>query len=245
MLAAAKKPSLGIMINNEYGELPASRMQIDNPGTKTVPMGYSFATNQKLAPAPSAYQGFGRLDLSRSLPLLGDQLGWQLQVVDMVAIVSRQTLRYKVQILQYKVQVTGQGPLIVVLSWYDYPSFPGASGRLLINDLDLTLTNPDSTSTWGGNQGPKPITQQLVQRDNVNNIEKIILEAPKAGAYTIRVNGNILNGNLPPTAFSLPPTAYRLPPTAYRLPPTAYRLPPTAFSLPPSAFSLPPSAHLS
>lgn len=50
--------------------------------------GTSVNTGLPLAPPPNFVQGFGRLDLSRSVPLAGNQYGpvWALQVADMVEV---------------------------------------------------------------------------------------------------------------------------------------------------------------
>eukprot|EP00798_Chlamydomonas_sp_ICE-L_P010171 gene10171-8076_t len=111
--------------------------------------GYSMATAYPILPAPSSHQGFGRVDLSRSLPLAGDAKGWKLQVHDMVPIDSQMEFTYEVE-------CTGGGPLIVVLSWYDYWSFGGVGGKLLINDLDVASLA--ATFASNGLQGRHTVT---------------------------------------------------------------------------------------
>jgi len=80
-----------------------------------------------LEPAPSFKQGFGRVNLTRSLPLRDS--GWRIQVVDMAPLTQGEVDRYCV--------TASGGPLSITLAWYDYPGSPAAGGSMLVNDLDL------------------------------------------------------------------------------------------------------------
>jgi subtilisin family serine protease len=79
-------------------------------------------------------------------------------------------------------------PLTVTLVWTDYPSTP-AAGVNLVNDLDITLTDPNST-TWYPNG--------LATYDRKNNVEVIDLSSPLAGEYTVTISGyNVPQGPQP------------------------------------------------
>jgi hypothetical protein len=79
-------------------------------------------------------QGYGRVHLGRSLPLASSTLGWNLTVVDR-AVFNDTSSNHT-----YTVQATGQGPLIVVLSYVDWPgSTPPQEGYVLVNNLDLVV----------------------------------------------------------------------------------------------------------
>lgn len=79
-------------------------------------------------------------------------------------------------------------PLKITLVWSDYPGTPVADGGL-VNDLDLTLTAPNGTTTYpnGGTSA-----------DRINNVENIDLASPSTGVYTATVRGyNVPHGPQP------------------------------------------------
>jgi hypothetical protein len=80
-----------------------------------------------LEPAPSFKQGFGRVNLTRALPL--KENGWRMQAVDLAPLAQGETHRYCIT-------ATG-GPLSITLNWYDYPGSPSSGGSALVNNLDL------------------------------------------------------------------------------------------------------------
>jgi subtilisin family serine protease len=69
--------------------------------------------------------------------------------------------------------------LTVTLVWTDYPSTP-AAGVNLVNDLDVVLTDPDSTMHFPNGLGTY---------DRVNNVEVIDLSSPLTGEYTVTISG--------------------------------------------------------
>ncbi|MDK2463288.1 MAG: S8 family serine peptidase, partial [Candidatus Korarchaeota archaeon] len=73
-------------------------------------------------------------------------------------------------------------PLRVTLTWADPPQWaPGVPA--LINDFDLQVIAPDGT-TYNGNDLTPSYDDQ---RDGVNNVERVVIETPMTGKYTIRV----------------------------------------------------------
>jgi len=85
-------------------------------------------------------------------------------------------------------QKNSASPLTVTLVWTDYPSTPAASVNL-VNDLDLTLTDPSSTIYYPNG---------LSTYDRTNNVEVIDLSSPMAGEYTITISGyNVPQGPQP------------------------------------------------
>jgi subtilisin family serine protease len=130
---------------------------------------------------PNVHQGFGRVDLRKTLPIPGDPSGFTLQFVDvnrgdpkaLNAEVSSETAWRK------RVRVDGGRPLRVTLCWTDHP----AHG--LQNHLDLVVTPPDGGSISGNNglnRGP------WAKRDRFNNVERIEVESPTPGEWTVLVN---------------------------------------------------------
>lgn len=58
----------------------------------------------------------------------------------------------------YTVQHSGVGPLIVVVTWWDWPAIPTLLPKL-INDLDLKVTGPfkpSEQSSAGGEEASPP-----------------------------------------------------------------------------------------
>lgn len=145
--------------------------------------GVAARDGRPLDPPPSVLQGFGRLDLSRSLPLVGNAYGpiWNLQVLDWATVTAAG------QSHTVSLASTG-GPFIACLVWYDYPA-AGPAAVTLVNDLDLQVTltplRGDPTEYFG-NMGVGP--------DRLNTVERVaVANAPAGAAINVTV-----------TAFSLP-----------------------------------------
>ncbi|HUV04373.1 MAG TPA: S8 family serine peptidase [Armatimonadota bacterium] len=93
-------------------------------------------------------------------------------------------------------------PLRITLVWTDYWASVSASPAL-VNDLDLVVTLPDSSTRRGNGT-----------TDRLNNVEGVDINSPMPGTYTVTISGyNIPDG---PQAFALvvsgdigppPPTA--------------------------------------
>ncbi|KAG2442839.1 hypothetical protein HXX76_002918 [Chlamydomonas incerta] len=119
--------------------------------------GLAFSTLQPLQPAPSAYQGFGRLDLATALPLTSDPPSAtvaassaltsvcagggepSLQLVDLAAFAAEGEEHV------YQLQALGGGPVVVTLVWADAPA-DLLSAVALVNDLDLQVTHTPSAA---------------------------------------------------------------------------------------------------
>eukprot|EP00798_Chlamydomonas_sp_ICE-L_P023190 gene23190-30402_t len=130
------------------------------------------------------FQGYGRLDLSRSLPLHGDNMGWKLQVKDLAKIKPHMETKYEVF-------TTGLGPLIVVLTWYDPPGHPAAM-HSIVNDLDLKVEGVEEGDVWTGNRGHVPRDDLIF--DKMNTVEKVYIAKPKNGTYIISVLSSLIFG---------------------------------------------------
>ncbi|MGA1873786.1 MAG: S8 family serine peptidase [Thermoplasmatota archaeon] len=74
--------------------------------------------------------------------------------------------------------------LLLTLVWTDYPGYNSSSTKL-VNDLDLVLVGPDGV-TYNGNDVLAPFDDHV---DSVNNVERIIIEKPRLGKYTVSVIG--------------------------------------------------------
>ncbi len=77
--------------------------------------------------------------------------------------------------------------------WADPAATNGAS-TALINDLDLVVTSPSSTTylPWILNPAPNATTLNApatTGADHLNNMEQVLINNPSAGNYTINING--------------------------------------------------------
>ncbi|HEX3043274.1 MAG TPA: S8 family serine peptidase [Bacillota bacterium] len=87
-------------------------------------------------------------------------------------------------------------PFKVTLVWTDYPASTSAS-KVLVNDLDLSVTTPGGT-VYFGNDFTSPYNSSA---DRLNNVENVFITSPATGTYTVTVSGyNIPQG---PQPFSL------------------------------------------
>jgi hypothetical protein len=128
--------------------------------------------------APDLSVGYGRILADSVLYFAGDQRG--LLLADMTAGLGHG------RSIEYQVNVVHGMPLEVSLCWTDYPGAPFA-GRELVNDLDLTVTNGDST--YRGNSYTSGWSNRAPIRDSLNVEEAVRIANPPAGLWTIRIEG--------------------------------------------------------
>ena len=90
----------------------------------------------------------------------------------------------------------GSGPFKATLVWNDpAPAMlpgPGLDDAfsVLINDLDLLVTGPGGTYyPWTLNPGVPTAAAVRSGPNSVDNVEQVLIDAPGAGLYTVRVNG--------------------------------------------------------
>ncbi|MDQ1437530.1 MAG: hypothetical protein QOK43_1159 [Acidimicrobiaceae bacterium] len=167
---------------------------------------------------PSAGQGFGLVNLDNSLFLPNDPT--TLWVKD----VWRDTYNGKLvnpadatvgnpeaftgpsaspQVKSYDIAVEAGQPLTVSLAWIDAPSLASGTPQAapaLINNLDLTVTDPGGNVYRGNNfntvatpKAPDYETPAGGSADTKNNVEKVRLAAPVSGTYTVKVTAPSLN----------------------------------------------------
>ncbi len=94
-----------------------------------------------------------------------------------------------------QIQASGSAPLWVTICWNDpYGTIPAASlnprDPRLKNDLDLTITDEQGTVYYPYKLNPdSPASAATTDsRNDVDNVEKVYIESPSAGTYTITVN---------------------------------------------------------
>jgi len=118
---------------------------------------------------PGCQQGWGRVDLSKSLPIETDSSSpSNIVTQDNQAVAEASEWRRRIR-------VQSGEELRITLTWYDEP--PSVlSQPFLVNDLDLEARG----ETW---------TRPLVRRDDRNNVERIIMPDPPSEDVDIVVKG--------------------------------------------------------
>lgn len=85
----------------------------------------------------------------------------------------------------------GARRLKILLYWHDKEALPNAA-TTLVNDLDLTVTEPGigTHQPMVLNATPAGVNLPATEgADHTNNIEQVVIENPTAGSYSIAVNG--------------------------------------------------------
>ncbi len=145
---------------------------------------------------PNNEQGFGRVLLSKVLPISAESDTFRTQVVDGTAgLLTGDDVATIFHL-------SAVGPAKFVLTWNDYPGTIGAT-KALVNDLDLEVTAPTGTVYRGNHFAPFAQGQSLPGGtfDATNVEEAVILRNAAAGDWTVRVIGS--NVPVGPQPFAL------------------------------------------
>ncbi|GLI65615.1 hypothetical protein VaNZ11_009181 [Volvox africanus] len=127
-------------------------------GARSLEGGFAGNGGFFLGAAPDGYQGWGRLDLSRMLPLPNyTSPFFRVSVADF-GVINQGDYIYLAG-----VEATGTGPIFAALVWHDYPASP-ASKKNLVNDLDFGYTI----------NGGSYIRTRI---DSTNNVERVELSS--------------------------------------------------------------------
>jgi subtilisin family serine protease len=139
-----------------------------------VPLAGQY-TPPEVGAVPNRDEGWGRVNLEQSLfPSDPSKLEFHDSVEDAVGTGEQRNYAFSV--------INTSVPLRATLAWTDYPSTPMSGG--LVNQLHLSITAPDGTTTPGGPEN--------------NNVQQVILNSPQMGIYTVRVSGlNIPTETIP------------------------------------------------
>lgn len=150
---------------------------------------------------PNYHQGFGRLDMGRTLPR-ADADSFRLRFVDTLADPGRNFTETGQRRL-WRLKTDADGELRFCLTWTDFP----ASG--LQNSLLLLIDEVGTSRKWSSNQGiwqavklPTALSRILVvSRDPRNNVQTVRVPDAVAGEYLVSVvASNIL---FTPQSFAL------------------------------------------
>jgi serine protease AprX len=129
---------------------------------------------------PNFHQGFGRLDLRRTLPVPGDASGLKLVFAD-VDRNSDEALKKEIphrSVWKRTLQVEAGLPFRVTIAWTDRP----AHG--LQQSLDLVVLGPDGKRKSGN---PDLVRVPGQKSDHFNNLQQVTVEDPQPGEYRIQL----------------------------------------------------------
>ena len=128
---------------------------------------------------PNYHQGFGRLDLTASLPDPGGPAS--LQFLDDWGAGATTKFDEPGQQVTVSLDVGDAAALRVCLVWDD----PAAQAAQ--NILNLHVTNDDTGETWTGNADADGHHRAAGVADSSNTVQAVHVEAPEAGRYDIAV----------------------------------------------------------
>ncbi|TET91725.1 MAG: hypothetical protein E3J35_01440 [Methanomassiliicoccales archaeon] len=142
---------------------------------------------------PNNSQGWGRPLLDNVLYFPGDTRK-TISIDQTAGLITGDVVEYNFKVMSNSV------PLRVMLVWSDYPGTLGAS-TILVNDLDLAVTDPDG-NTYKGNVFSIPFTTSQSRTgglfDHENPTEGVHLWHPKAGVYNVQITAyNVPKGPQP------------------------------------------------
>ena len=143
-----------------------------NGARNMAPGQYLSGSKQEIATArPDKSQGWGHVDLYNTLQPASNQF---LNLVDTNSLSTGQTNTFTLT-----VSATSTNKFILTMAYADYWGTAG-SGKILVNDLDLTVRKPGGTTLYANSR---------TNLDATNNVEMIEFAADESGTYTVKVVG--------------------------------------------------------
>jgi serine protease AprX len=134
-------------------------------------------------PIPNVHEGWGRINIDSATD--GNEKFFDVSA----GLATNASKTYDVTL--------GGGPLKVSLAWSDYAAAANAAVTL-VNNLNLTVTAPNGTTTYLGNVFSGGWSATGGSADARNNVENVYIQAPTAGTWKITVTGtNVPQGPQP------------------------------------------------
>jgi len=146
-------------------------LEIKNPSSALI-KALLINGARPLEGGPSA-EGFGIIDAAATILALEES---SFKLLDSEAVKEGETLEYSIDIADIK------GAFKASLSWIDPPAAAGTDAAL-INNLDLTVKDPDGNLIYGND------FKKQGKMDSKNNTEQVYIDNPQKGQYIITVKG--------------------------------------------------------
>ncbi|MDY0084266.1 MAG: S8 family serine peptidase, partial [Ignavibacteriaceae bacterium] len=139
------------------------------------------------APGPDYKFGWGLMNTYRAVQLLtlDSEIGGN-QLIRELTLNQGGTQ-------EFTVESNGTEPLKVTICWLDIAGTPpqaslNPTNLMLVNDLDLTVTGPNSTIHYPWVLDPANPSAAATTGNNFrDNVEQVLIESPVAGTYTIKI----------------------------------------------------------
>jgi hypothetical protein len=128
---------------------------------------------------PDFTYGFGTMDVSRSLQIIDNNR------YNSNTIGDGETRTFTFTVPPNTAQIK------VMLNWFDMPGSPSSSVQL-VNDLDITVTEPSGTkhNPLVPDHAPANVKNAAIEKeDHLNNSEQVTITNPAAGTYTVTIKG--------------------------------------------------------
>jgi hypothetical protein len=172
-----------VLLYQRYRQLNANT----NPPNALMKALICNGATDKGNPGPDYSYGFGWLNLARSVDMLNNNHYFISNINN--AANNTHTISVPANTAQLK----------VMLYWNDPPALPMV-GKTLVNDLDLSLVTPSSTTLLPYILDTLPANVNnpaTTGADHINNIEQITIDNPATGNYTANVSGFSVTQNAP------------------------------------------------
>lgn len=132
-------------------------------------------------PGPDFIYGWGRVNARRTLSTLQDNRYYTDSIAQSGSKLNTITVP------------AGTSELRVMIYWHDVEGNP-ASSVYLVNDIDMTVTDPSGTVFNPWILDPTPNVTNLSANavrgiDHLNNVEQVTIQNPAAGTYSINLSG--------------------------------------------------------
>ena len=150
---------------------------------------------------PNNTEGWGLLRLEDVLAFTGSTLStrvWDFRNVD--GLTTGQQHEHHVDV------ATNTQRLKVTLVWTEPPGAVNAT-TAIVNDLDLEVVSPGGAQLFRGNVFAAGVSTTGGAADTANNVEAVLVNAPAAGDWTIRVRATAVNVGNPGQGYALVVTA--------------------------------------
>ncbi|MFP4471793.1 MAG: S8 family serine peptidase [Bacteroidales bacterium] len=135
-------------------------------------------------PGPDFKYGWGRINGLRAVEVMEEGR------YDSATIAQGETFNHEFEVPENTAQMR------VMIYWTDYEASVNTNWAL-VNDLDITVTDPASEMWYPWVLNHYPNTDSLDKDairgiDNRNNVEQVTMEYPEAGTYTLTVDGTLV-----------------------------------------------------
>jgi subtilisin family serine protease len=167
-----------------------------NGAIEIGPGQYGTGTTREIpAGWPNSVAGWGRAWLPGSVGLGNGPAIWLADKRDGLGATGARAVFF--------LRADAGTPLRITLVWTDFPGAAFASGRALVNDLDLEVRGPDGKLLRGNARAASTVAcRDDAGADRCNNVESVSIATPTAGYYTVVVRGAAIVAGPQPYALA-------------------------------------------